>query len=227
MSEQNETTLECPICHQGGFKSRQGLGGHLRLAHRKDGPVAGINESSASVEEQIVLMKQSYDFLVKQVKDISQTLENLGKVEGSTMENVLTVKDMRVHELEGELKVAKEEAAAATKEAEEAKAAVEAAETEAAKAAAQMPSFDEFYAHCKVCDVHRLQLEAYNEKRLKDYVDGMSKDTVKAIAKYKGMTIGDFAPAKLSVRSGDTPEQKHDAKIAGEAMTALANTKVE
>ncbi len=60
----------------------------------------------------------------------------------------------------------------------------------------EAPDFDSFISHCKTCPTHKASLEAYNEKLLKDYVNGISRDTAIEIARAKGV---DLMPESISL----------------------------
>lgn len=215
--------LICDICGKRA-KSAAGLSGHKQLAHSSaKASLSGSPEVPLS--QGLTALKASYDSLAERISVLAKDLASTDKVTqvtgGKAMDNVLTEKDMRVHELEGELKAAKEEAAAAAKETAEAKAAVEAAANEAIKAASQMPSFDEFLNHCQSCNEHRPQLENYNKNLLSGFVKNSTKETVIEMAKLKALTLGDFLMGKDGkIKLSGIPKE------AGPYISALLNVKI-
>ncbi len=160
----------CSLCGQ-TFKNGAGLAGHMRQIHGRGGVVLENTEANTTSEDRIAAMQRSYSQVLEQVKALNQRIENLGKVEGKNMDSVLTEKDMRIHQLETELKELREKSA--------------------------LPSFDEFIKHCKTCGDHGKALEEYNENLLKKFIASLSHEGLKQIVEMKGENL---MPDKITIR---------------------------
>jgi hypothetical protein len=166
-------------------------------AHKLIAECATNNSCSLSTAaDRLLIAHHDAENIAHQNKESEVTNK---KAEGKKMENCPDCmrKDTEKMFADRDHKAALDAANARAAAAEQAAAALK-AQTQQTP---EVPDFDSFIQHCTTCPEHKAKLDAHNEKVRREYVEKISPEAVKELAKLKSV---DLAPDTLTISGMNT-----------------------